>query len=65
MGMPMSGGEIEDYEQDDEESAHDYSKNHEDSKTNLNNQDIAGITTKPRPKTAKAKNDDDNIFYRR
>jgi hypothetical protein len=65
MGMPLSGGEIEDYEQDDEESVHDYSQNHEDSKTNLNNQDISGIATKPRPKTAKAKNDDDNIFYRR
>ena len=57
----MSGGELEEYDEEEE-----YSKQQEDSTTNLNhNQDISGIVAKPRPKTAKAKNEEDNIFYRR
>ena len=53
---------MEEYDEEEQYSHHQ----HEDSATNLNdNHDISGIVAKPRPKTAKAKNEEDNIFYRR
>jgi hypothetical protein len=37
----------------------------EESTSNLHNHDISGVASKPRPKTAKAKNEEENVFYRR
>jgi len=68
-GGPLSN-EDEEYEEDEEgEEGHEY-KHHrddllEDSQTALNNGDLSGIETKPRPQTAKVKNEEDNVFYRR
>ncbi len=66
---PLSGDE--EYEEDEEggDVNHDY-KNHndellEDSQAALNNGDLSGVEIKARPKTAKVKNEDENVFYRR
>ena len=37
----------------------------EDSQSALNNGDLSGVEIKARPKTAKVKNEDENVFYRR
>ena len=67
-GGPLSNEE--EYEEDEDgDLNHDY-KNHrddlmEDSQTALNNGDLSGVEMKARPQTAKVKNEDENVFYRR
>lgn len=67
-GGPLSNED--DYEEDEDGDVnHDY-KNHgddlmEDSQAALNNGDLSGVEIKARPQTAKVKNEDENVFYRR
>jgi len=37
----------------------------ENSQSALNNGDLSGVEMKARPQTAKVKNEDENVFYRR
>jgi hypothetical protein len=64
-GGPLSNDE--EYEEDEEGG--DYKNHHddliEDSQAALNNDDLSGFEIKARPQTAKVKNEDENVFYRR
>jgi hypothetical protein len=65
-GGPMSNDEA--YEED-EDGEMNYKGQRdemmEDSQAALNNGDLSGVEMKARPQTAKVKNEDENVFYRR
>ena len=67
-GGPLSNDEA--YEEDEDgEMNHGYKNQRdemmEDSQSALNNGDLSGVEMKARPQTAKVKNEDENVFYRR
>lgn len=65
-GGPISGGQIEEYEDEEEDyDQHPANESIDNSSQNLNKGELSVVQQKVRPRTAKTKNEEDNVFYRR